>query len=213
MKNISTLKHGDHACFYFKDRQEQMHVTIPFIITGLERNERCLYLADPITLSLVKEELEDKGINVEKESARGALKLSSDRDYLVGGQFETAHMIASLRAAIKDALKAGFAGLRATGDMVWEMGPNLNFNLINDYESALDRFFHAKKFIGLCQYRQDTFGPKWLRNGLYTHPLVVLDGGVCPSNPFYNRQLPLEESDKKHRFVPLPQMFAALKTA
>ena len=43
---LSQLRPGDHAALFYRNRAERFEVVVPFIQLGLERNERCLYVAD-----------------------------------------------------------------------------------------------------------------------------------------------------------------------
>lgn len=50
------------------------------------------------------------------------LLLTSDRPHLAGGQFDVELMIKSLEATLNQAIRDGYVGLFATGDMSWELG-------------------------------------------------------------------------------------------
>lgn len=208
-QKLSSLKLGDHACFSIKNRQEQIAVTSAFLQIGLERNERCLFLGDPVLVADVTSALVGEGVNVHQEVSREALLLQSNRDYLVNGQFESKTMVRCLLKVTDDALKAGFHGLRATGDVIWELGTSLDLRTLLEYEPALDAAFQGKQLLGLCQYREDSFSPKYLRNMLFTHPKVVVDEKVYSSNPYHNCVKSFDELD--YHSLPLEKMYATLK--
>jgi len=75
-RQILNLRNGDHLClFYEKDPAEQMPALIPFIQDGLSKNEQFIYVADDQTVDELAERLKQSGVNVGKETERGALKL------------------------------------------------------------------------------------------------------------------------------------------
>src|SRR4029079_850694 len=109
-----------HKCLiYDGDPTEQLSVVVPLLVDGLQENLRCLYLGDPASVRMVGTTLAARGVDTERELARGALVLSSDRDHLEGGRFDPRAMVDGLCASIDDALHGGFEGLCATGDMRW----------------------------------------------------------------------------------------------
>jgi two-component system, chemotaxis family, sensor kinase Cph1 len=208
--NLHTLDQSTHACLIFKNRDEQMSATIPFLQIGLEQNERCLYLADPITLEFVKDNLKLVGIDLEKEIARGALQLMSKRDYLHLGQFDRTKMIESLLASIEESLSLGFSGFRATGDVLWELGTNVDVRKLLKYEMELDHALQGKPVVALCQYREDSFPTRYIRNAIYTHGTVLLNKRKCSYNPYFDSSKPFEELDLHHRHKTLELFYSSL---
>lgn len=183
--HISELGPGDHACFYYDDAVEQLAALVPFIRLGLERGERCVYLADADAADRTKAALARIGVDVEREVKRGALVISGRRDHLVNGQFDQDRMMAFVDLALTDALSAGFSGLRGTGDLLWEVGTVSELCKLRQYEARLDAFFKGKKLTGLCQYNRKNIPEEYLTLSLHTHPTAVFNKRVCRKNPFY----------------------------
>src|SRR5690349_11632721 len=126
-----------HKCLIYDGHpSEQLPVVVPLLIDGLQDNYRCLYLGSPDIVRMVDSALASRGVDTQRETRRGALVYSSDRSYLVDGRFDPATMIDGLRSAIDGALKDGFEGLCATGDMRWELGEDdHNFDDLLAYEA------------------------------------------------------------------------------
>ena len=185
-EKLHSLRLGDHACLIYKNLDDQLAAVIPYLTIGLERNEQCVFLADPLALEHAKERLTKEGVNVDHEISRGALVLMKDREYLQDGVFVPEVMVRFVDNAIKDALKAGFTGLRGTGDMIWEMSTDLDLKKLIRYEIMMDSFLRGKKLLALCQYRSGVIPPSFIRHSMYTHPIVVLENKICRANRFYN---------------------------
>jgi hypothetical protein len=182
---LETIKQGQHTCVFYDNVDELHTLVMQYIKIGFARNERCVYMADPLAVARFTIRLISAGIDVTKEVNRGALVLTSDRSHLENGQFIATRMIDFLDRAVKDALRAGFAGLRATGDVVWELGTDVDMKKLAAYEELLDKFFEGKKLTGLCQYNRNVIQEDYLQKTLSSHPTIVFDETVCHDHPFY----------------------------
>jgi hypothetical protein len=99
-QGLRKLKHGDHICSSYENPAEQMAVAVPFIMDGLVRGERCLYIADDRTIEDVVQALGGAGVDVAQERQRGALRLVSSQDsYHRAGGFGPEVMVDLLRQA------------------------------------------------------------------------------------------------------------------
>ena len=127
------------------------------------------------------------GVDVAHEAANAKLLLSSERHHLADGrQFDGEQMIGALEAALKQALKDGYEGLWATGDMTWELGPDKDFSRLLEYEWRLEEFLRANpKMSGICQYHVDNIPRPIVRQGLLAHPSIFLNQTLSVLNPVY----------------------------
>lgn len=154
----------------------------------LWRNYRCLYLNSPPMVAGIRSYLAAAGIDVEAEMARGSLVLSAEQGHLVDGRFDVPRMLESLSAALQQALHDGYAGLWATGDMTWEMGPQKDFTRLLDYEWHLEEFLRTHpEMSGICQYHAETLPREVLRHGLLAHRSIFVNETLSLVNPQYLR--------------------------
>lgn len=202
-KRLGILKQGHHACLFYDDPVTSRTITAEYIKADLQNNECCLYLADLDAITALTDQLQNE-IDYDYETKRGALLLTSGRDYLVQGRFDGGNMIKFLRQGIDDALKAGFTGLRASGDVVYELGDDVDLVKLGEYELYLDHFFFGKKLTGLCQYNCNVVHHDYLRNSLMCHNAVVFEQTVAVENPYRNLA-------PEHVSQSLNQMLAGLK--
>src|SRR5438874_645325 len=92
-----------HKCLiYDGEPAEQLPVVVPLLMDGLQDNWRCLYLGSPDSVAMVGSALGERGVDLDRETARRALVFSSDRSHLVGGEFDPSAMIDGLCASIDD---------------------------------------------------------------------------------------------------------------
>lgn len=126
------------------------------------------------------------GVDVTREMEKGSLVLSSAQDHLVNGQFDIDRMMDTLANALDQALKDGYAGLWASGDMTWEMGPDKDFSKLLEYEQRLEEFFHQHPEMGgICQYHVDTLPFDAIRHGFRSHASVFINETLSLINPYF----------------------------
>jgi hypothetical protein len=177
---------GDHVCTLFSSPEEQLSAAIEYIQQGLGRNERCLYVCGEQTPDQFRAALGQAGIDVAREEARGALVLlTKETGHLAGGTFNASRMISMLQAAVENALKDGFEGLCAAGDMTWLLDDAPGSDEIAEYEALLNHFYSNNRALGLCQYNRRKLPAKILDHGIATHPTVRIAGPILLTNPFY----------------------------
>jgi signal transduction histidine kinase len=175
-----------HKCLIYDGHpSEQLPVVVPLLIDGLRDNQRCLYLGSPETIEMVDQALGARGVDIDAETRRGALRFSSDRSHLEGGRFEPRAMADMLRALIDEAVSDGFLGLCATGDMMWELGTERNFDRLLEYEALLDQVFRERPLRGICQYHREAIPARALRDALLTHKSLYIGADLNADNLFY----------------------------
>ena len=175
-----------HKCLIYDGRlSEQLSVIVPFLLDGLRNNWRCLYVASPEAAQMVERALAAMGVNTVAEARRNALVISSDRSHLSVGTFDPGLMVDWLSDSIDDAVRAGFEGLCATGDMRWELGADENFDYLLEYEARLEQLFRSKPLRGICQYHRDILPPQAIRHALVTHRSAYVGTALEPDNFFY----------------------------
>jgi PAS domain S-box-containing protein len=184
-QELTKLKQGDHVCLIYENTAEQMAAAVSFIIDGLARGERCIYIADDRTIEEVVQALAAAGVDAERERQRGALRLLTGQDtHLQAGDVVHQAMIDFVRQAEAAALADGYSGLRLTGEMTWVLGLGLGSDRLIEYEALLNHLPTNSKTVILCQYNRARFDTPCIHDVFRTHRLAILGDQVCP-NPYY----------------------------
>jgi PAS domain S-box-containing protein len=179
---FETLASGDHVCFIYQSKEEQMSVIIPFILDGLKRNEKCLYIVDENPVEEIIREI-GKYCDVEDYIASGQLViLTKDETYLKEGYFDPDSMIQLVKNAEQKAIDEGYSGLRGTGEMTWITESEIE--KILEYEAKLSHFFPDSKCIAVCQYNERRLDPGVLISVVQTHSKIILYDTLV-ENPYY----------------------------
>ena len=152
----------------------------------LDHNYRCLYLNSEPMLDAMRVYLAGAGVDLDGETRRASLILSSDRGHLMNGQFDLQSMMQGLCDALAEALADGFSGLFATGDMTWEFGPEADFSQLMEYEWKLEDFFETHpQLSGICQYHANSLPAEVMMQGLQAHPGIYVNEELSLTNPNY----------------------------
>ena len=176
-----------HQCMiYHGSPTAQLAGLALMIRRKLESNCRCLYLNSPVMVTGMRAYLTSSGLDVHDAVVNGRLVLSSGHDHLVDGEFDSYRMLELLKEAYDGALKDGYEGLWASGDMAWEFGPARDFDKLVQYERALELFFHAHpRMQGVCQYHADVLPRDVVKTGLGLHPAIYVNETLSRINARY----------------------------
>lgn len=182
---LAALPPGSHACILYESIDQLLAISVPFIRLGLERGERCIYTAPPEALNRLAVSLDSQGVDVAAERRKGSLLLMADRPYLVNDSFDPDAMVGCIVQAIEQSQADGFNGLRAMGDVAWELGPRFDINRLPDYETKLDAALEDRPVVGLCHYHRQEYPPEILQSVVCSHSAVCLNQQVIGLNPYH----------------------------
>ena len=173
-KELESLKFGDHLACIYKTRKEQLSIVVPFILTGLKNNEKCIYIADENTKQEIIEAFK-KVTDIDKYIKKNQLELlTKEEAYLKDGYFDPDRMIELLSQNEKKALKNRYKGLRVTGEMTWIFTKLPGVERLIEYEAKLNYFFPKSKCSALCQYNEGKFDPEILLDVIHNHPKLII---------------------------------------
>jgi len=177
---LEQLAPKGHLCSIYESPEEHLAVAIPFIRIGLDRGEKCIYIADDGTEAVVRDAMSAEGIDVERAIATDRLVLETkEAAYLKQGTFDPQWMCTFWAEATADAMRQGFSALRATGETEWVLHGAPGLERWIEYESRLTHTLAHHNCLALCQYNRRLFPPEVILNILRTHPTVIYRGVVC----------------------------------
>ncbi len=175
-----------HCLIYEGPPSRQLPMLAAVICRKIEENYRCLYLNSPTMVAGMGSYLAAQGRVVLEDTKRGSLVLSSELHSSSEGLFDMDGMLAGLENALEQALKDGYKGLWASGDMTWEFGRAKDFSQLLEYEWRLEQFFQKHPELeGICQYHADTLPPEAMKQGRDAHPAIFISETLSLVNPYY----------------------------
>jgi two-component system, NarL family, sensor kinase len=177
---LGELAPHHHLCSIYETPEEHFAVAIPFIRVGLDRGEKCIYIADDGTEAVVRDAMEAQGIDVDRAVVTGSLVLETkDTAYLKQGSFNPDWMVTFWAAASAEAISQGFSALRATGETEWVLRGAPGLERWMEYESRMTHTLAHHNCFALCQYNRRLFPPELVLDVIRTHPTVIYRGVVC----------------------------------
>jgi hypothetical protein len=183
-----TFQQGQHICAIYDTEEEQLAVAAAYVVDGLVKHERCLYVADShARLDEFRHRLAAAGIDVAAaESSAALLLLTKAQAHLFNGRFDSERMLRMLNEAVEAALNDGFGGLRTCGDMSWLLDDAPGTHHVVEYEALLNQFFRHVRGLGMCQYDRRRVPEAMLEQaGIRAHSTVVI-GAAHKANPFFD---------------------------
>jgi MEDS: MEthanogen/methylotroph, DcmR Sensory domain len=190
--------HG-HLCSIYESPEEHFAVAVPFIGIGLDRGEKCIYIADNGTDAIVRDAMYAGGIDVERAIATDSLVLEQkEAAYLKDGSFDPTWMFTFWSDATAEAMRHGFPALRVTGETEWVLRGAPGLERWIEYESRVTDILAQHNCVALCQYNRQLFPPELVLDVIRTHPLVIHRGVVC-RNMYYVPPDELLETDQAAR--------------
>ena len=167
------LELGDHICAFYADSSDLADLVAPYLAEGLRRGERCWFMPSEDGLAEVELALRERGVDVDRERARGALVFpDSTAAYAVQGEFDPEESMAVFSEAIEQALNDGYTGFRAAAEMSWVLQAADGEELIVTYEALLKSLFSTSRATGMCLYPRDRMPALVIAGALATHPVT-----------------------------------------
>ncbi|SDT91608.1 MEDS: MEthanogen/methylotroph, DcmR Sensory domain [Verrucomicrobium sp. GAS474] len=176
-----------HHCLVYEGSPAlQLPALTATIQRRLNEGYRCLYLNSKPMVMGIRSSLAALGVDVAAEVQRGRLVLSSDSCVSADGVFDVTGMLGLLEETLDRALRDGYKGLWASGDMTWEFGSEKNFEKLVEYEHRLEEIFSRRpELMGICQYHRDTLPAEVIQQARAVHRSLYVNETLSLFNPDY----------------------------
>jgi anti-anti-sigma regulatory factor len=167
--NARGLGARSHLCWSYDDHPEFVARAQEFLSDGLAAGERACYVAPGDVAALTGQLREIDGLD--EAIDRGALRVESlDTLYPVGTTVDPAIQIRTYAAATRDALAAGFTGLRVAAEATDLVRSPAQLDSFTRYEHLVDQFMLAQPFTALCAYHRGELGDQVVAQLACLHP-------------------------------------------
>ena len=151
---IESVPWGAHILHFFKTQSDLIDVVIPFIATGLEQHDLCIW-SIPSTLTIEKaiDLLKSYVPSIQDHITKGQMNILTDKENYQNNSFDGSAILSSLIETEKKALENNYSGVRVTGSSLW-LKKHL-WTKFMDYEEEVDRTIRNHNIIALCSYPLD----------------------------------------------------------
>jgi hypothetical protein len=177
-----------HVCAFFRDREEEHRVLLPFVLEGVERGEKIVQTIDPERCSEHLEQLVAGGIDAPALLRNGRFELRTRSDtHLLDGYFDQHRTLKLFETVVKNAQREGFPLTRFVTHMEWALkNEELSIDLL-EYEARANEIWERQEGPVnpvICTYDLTKFRGDVIVDVMRTHPMIII-GGVLQENPFY----------------------------
>lgn len=171
---IGPMPWGTHLCQFYDTPQDLIDIFVPYFKTGLQHNERCIWItSDLVPVKDAIEALRKVVPRIDALLQEGQMEIRAHTDwYAQGGNFDGDRVLSGWRTKHDEALKAGYDGLRVAGDTFWlERDQWKDFA---EYESAVHEVIDGAKMLAVCAYSLQKCVPTDIVDVIGSHRLVLI---------------------------------------
>ena len=184
MSLATTLAHAQlrnhfHACAFVTGPAEERAVIDPFLIEGMRRGEKAIYIVDP-------DHRDDHQARLAAAApAEDLLEVTTwNEAHLKGGSFDQNRMMVALDDMIREHAASGRPPMRLVGQMGWVLAVPPGIEQLVAYEASVNEVLNRGKTPTVCVYDVRRLSGSLVMDLLRAHPLTVMNG-VVHENPFY----------------------------
>jgi hypothetical protein len=158
---------------------EESELIEPFLLEGMRRQEKAVYIVDP------KHQHEHRARLLASAPASELLEVTPwDQAHLQGGRFAQDRMIAHMDELVRAPAATTRAPMRIVGQMSWIFSSPPGLEQLVSYESAVNEVLDRARTPTVCVYDVGRLSGTMMMDLLRAHPLTVMNGALH-ENPFY----------------------------
>jgi anti-sigma regulatory factor (Ser/Thr protein kinase) len=191
---VRAVEEFDHPALFYRDHDEYLAATVPFIRAGLAAGE-------PVAVAVPAPNL---------ELIRDALGADSER-VLLRDMTEAGRNPGRIIPTVLLAFAQAHPGqrVRLIGEPIWAGRSPVEYPACVQHEALINTAFAGRAATILCPYDTALLDPAWIEDAYRTHP-VVLEGGRRSPSARYDD--PLVVAADGNRALPEPPADAATLT-
>jgi len=153
---VGDINWGTHMCQFYKTKQDLLDVLVPYFTNGLKNNEFCVWVTSEF---LNKEEatnaMQGAVPNFSEYLGNGQMEIFPYTEwYLQEGKFELQRVLDGWVGKHDNAIAAGYAGMRVTGNPFW-IDNKKDWDDFAEYEAEINNVIDDYKLLVLCTYSLD----------------------------------------------------------
>jgi hypothetical protein len=170
VEGVGEVPWGAHICQFYRTARDLAEVLVPYFKVGLENNERCVWVAsEPLGVDEAREALRAAVPGYGGYEARGQIQIL---DYEACYQGPTEDTIRGWVDLEEDALRAGYDGLRVTGNAY--SVARQEWDRFTDYERRIGIALQGRRILAICSYCLDRCVAGDLLDVLHNHECTLV---------------------------------------
>ena len=181
----SVLDRSRHVCAFFRSKEEEYRVLLPYIKEGFEQGDRAFHILDAPRRQDHVRRLRGAGMDVAGTEAEGRLVIRHWEDtYLQDGHFDQHRQIALFERVLLQGKKQGYPLTRFVAGTEWALLDRPGVHDLIEYESRINNMFSKYDDPVCCTYDVSKFSASVIMDAIRVHRAVII-GGILQENPFF----------------------------
>jgi len=156
--SVATVEHFVHPALLYRDDQEYVAGTVPYIREGLAAGEPVAVAVPGRNLALIRDAL---GLDAERVLLR---------DMAVAGR-NPGRIIPTVLLAFAQAHPG--RRVRLIGEPIWAGRSDTEYPACAQHEALINAAFTGRAATILCPYNTDLLDPLWIEDAYRTHPVMI----------------------------------------
>lgn len=168
---------GEHVSVSYQNDNERTALLTINLTDALERGERFVYFVESSSTDDVVGWLSGQRLDVGPVLARKQFVVhSTERFVVTAGIFDSDRVIAMVQQESREAVRAGYTGVRVCSEMTWALRGLADLERLLGHEKRLDDLLAGGELHGfklVCQYAQGRIPGRHLTTLQRAHPLAL----------------------------------------
>ncbi|WP_322044363.1 MEDS domain-containing protein [Paraburkholderia sp. J67] len=171
--SLPLLSWGSHIGQLYHSADDLRDILVPYFQAGLANHERCLWVTDaPLSADDARAALRAVVPDLEARERQGQIEIKDSQAFYAKDEaLQPQTLVAGLLELEREALAAGYRGLRTNGNCAW-VGKG-QWDDFLDYESNVQEMVRGRRLICMCSYRHDGIDAIETRGMLDRHQFVL----------------------------------------
>jgi two-component system, sensor histidine kinase PdtaS len=174
---VGPLPWGTHFCHFCGSKHDLAECLVPYFKAGLENNDSCLWVtSEPFRADEARNALRAAVPDLDEREKGGQIQIVDHEEwYLRQGQLSAREVAESWTRRAREAVDAGYSGLRLTGNTFWL--ETHDWGDFTDYEATVNEAFLRQPIIALCSYFLERCRPTDVLDVVRNHQFAVARRG------------------------------------
>ncbi len=201
LDEFRTLKNGNHICLIYEGEDEWQEAVSAFLISGLEKNEKCICMIKNHTPEQIWQYLQARGVDINSDDIKRQLLIISINSWAeLKNSLNPETITALLGRESLQARSEGYVSLRFTGEIGWMLGHSPhNPDKILDYVGVLNRnLFPNFRCIAMFRCFNKHYSNRTIKEIVMAHPIYIRKNKIY-HNTHYRLPRNLLENLEKER--------------
>jgi signal transduction histidine kinase len=146
---------GSHFCLFYETEEDLMDILVPYFKAGLRNNEFCIWINSyPLSTKEAESTLRKFLPGFDRYLQKEQIQILPHSEwYLKNGKFNLQRVLKGKINKLNLALKAGFDGVRITGNTAWL--EKIDWENFSDYERQINTTISKYRAVAICTYCLD----------------------------------------------------------